>query len=228
MRITYLGHAAFLIEKDGKKILIDPFLSGNPKSNVNPSDIVADMILVTHGHADHLGDTIEIAKHCGAKVVSIYEIQQLLSENGIKDAIGMNIGGSVLIDDIKISMVPAIHSSSFDGTYMGHPAGFVITFRDGTSIYHAGDTGLFGDMALIHDLYSPDIVMLPIGDVYTMGPKEAAKAVELLKPKIAIPMHYGTFPVLTGTPDEFKKLVKRADVLVFEIGETKEIEIKKK
>ncbi|MCD6575553.1 MAG: metal-dependent hydrolase [Nanoarchaeota archaeon] len=222
MKITYLGHASFLIES-GKKILIDPFLSGNPKATAKPSEIEADIILVTHGHGDHLGDTVEIVKNTGAKVVAIHEIQQFLLKQGV-NAIGMNIGGSIEIDGIKITMVPAIHSSSFDDKYMGHPAGFVIRFSDGI-VYHAGDTGIFWDMKLIHELYSPDIAILPIGDVYTMGPKEAAKAVELIKPKIVIPMHYGTFPVLTGTPEKFKKLVSDAEVLVFEIGETKEVKL---
>lgn len=222
MKITYLGHASFLIES-GKKILIDPFLSGNPKSTVKPSEIKTDIILVTHGHGDHLGDTIEIAKNTGVKVITIHEIQQFLLKQGI-NAIGMNIGGSMEIDGVRITMVPALHSSSFEDNYLGHPAGFVIQFGDGV-VYHAGDTGIFGDMRLIHELYSPEIAMLPIGDVYTMGPKEAAKAVELIKPKIVIPMHYGTFPVLTGTPEEFKKLVSNAKVLVFEIGETKEVKL---
>jgi len=222
MKITYFGHSAFLINS-GKKILIDPFLSGNPKCKIKPSDVKADIILVTHGHEDHLGDTVEIAKNTGAKVIAIHEIQQFLLKQGI-NAIGMNIGGSINVDGIKIRMVPAIHSSSFKNGYMGHSAGFVIHLNDGV-IYHAGDTGLFGDMKLIRELYNPDIAMLPIGDVYTMGVKEAAKAVEFLNPKIVIPMHYGTFPVLTGTPEEFKKLVKNVDVLVFEIGETKEVNL---
>jgi L-ascorbate metabolism protein UlaG (beta-lactamase superfamily) len=207
VKITYYGHAAFLIE-DKLKILIDPFVSEDLFSKIK-----ADVILVTHDHGDHIGKTFEIAKKTKAKVFAIHEIATKLSNEGI-NAQGMNIGGSIEYDNIKISMVNAQHSANC--------AGFVVKFPEIT-IYHAGDTGLFCDMKLIAELYNPDIVMLPIGDVYTMGPAEAAKAVEFLKPKIAIPMHYGTFPILTGTPEKFKALAKNVNVIVFNKEETKDL-----
>ena len=223
VKITYYGHATFLIE-DKKRILIDPFFTGNPLSPISVSDVKnIDVILPTHGHGDHLGDTIKIAKDTSAKVFAIHEIEQFLSKQGI-DAQGMNIGGSIDFDGIKITMVNALHSSSMNQPpfYLGHSAGFIIKLPSVT-IYHAGDTGLFLDMKLIAELYKPDIVMLPIGYVYTMGPIEAAKSIEFLKPKIAIPMHYGTFPVLTGTPEKFKELAKNTNVIIFKPGETKEL-----
>jgi L-ascorbate metabolism protein UlaG (beta-lactamase superfamily) len=207
VKITYYGHSAFLIG-DKLKVLIDPFVSDDLISKIK-----ADVILVTHDHGDHIGKTVEIAKKTKAKVFAIHEIATKLSNEGISIQ-GMNIGGSIEHDGMKISMVNAQHSANC--------AGFVIKFPDVT-IYHAGDTGLFGDMKLIAELYKPDIVMLPIGDVYTMGPAEAAKAIELLKPKIAIPMHYGTFPVLTGTSEKFKALAKNVQVIVFDKEETKDL-----
>ncbi len=214
MKITFFGHATFKLESPkGKKIIIDPWIS-NPVAPSNVDKGPYDYILITHGHGDHLGDILEIAKNSpSGKILCIHEIQQFLFKQGIKNAIGMNIGGSYEEEGLKFIMVPALHSSSFmDGSYAGEPAGFVIIFEDGTTVYHAGDTGLFGDMKLIKELYAPKIVLLPIGDHYVMGPKEAAKACELLSPEVVIPMHYQTFPLLRGTPEEFEKELKNLGI----------------
>ena len=220
-KITFYGHSAFLVELDGKKILIDPFLS-NPLSPVKPEDIKdVDLVVLTHGHGDHLGDAITILKNNkNAKIVAIYELANYVGEQ-IGDpgrAIGGNIGGPMLVDDLKIALTPATHSSPY-----GAPTGVVIIGKEAT-IYHAGDTGVTMDMKLIGELYKPDIALLPIGGHFTMDPVEAAKAVELIKPKIAIPMHWGTFPVLYGKPEEFKKLVEEktpeTKVIILQPGET--------
>ncbi len=220
-KITFYGHSAFLVELDGKKILIDPYLS-NPLSPVKPEDVKdVDLVVLTHGHGDHLGDAITILKNNkNAKIVAIYELANYVGEQ-IGDpgrAIGGNIGGPMLVDDLKIALTPATHSSPY-----GAPTGVVIIGKEAT-IYHAGDTGVTMDMKLIGELYKPDIALLPIGGHFTMDPVEAAKAVELIKPKIAIPMHWGTFPVLYGKPEEFKKLVEErtpeTKVIILQPGET--------
>ncbi|MCD6367604.1 MAG: metal-dependent hydrolase [Candidatus Aenigmarchaeota archaeon] len=212
MKVKYLGHSCFLIED----LLIDPFISGNPKATVRPEEIKCKIICVTHDHSDHLGDAFEIARANDAVIVAIHEVAVLAQSKGLK-AEGMNIGGSIEIGDWKIKMVEAKHSSD-----KGHPAGFILFNKKfNKTIYHAGDTGLFGDMKLIGD-EGIDIALLPIGDRYTMGVDDAVKAVNLIRPKIAVPMHYGTFPVLTGTPDDFKeKSPVRTEI--FEIGEEKDL-----
>jgi L-ascorbate metabolism protein UlaG (beta-lactamase superfamily) len=207
---TWLGHAAFqIISPKGKTVLIDPWLD-NPKAPEGAKEIASiDLILVSHGHSDHLGNTIELAKRTAAKVVAIYEVYTYLQSRGVTTAQGMNKGGTLTIDGIKVTMVDAKHSSDIDddGRTMpgGEAAGYVIEFENGLKVYHAGDTSLFMDMKLIAELYRPDIVLIPIGDLYTMGPREAAKACEWLHPKHIIGMHYGTFPALTGTPSELRK-----------------------
>lgn len=205
MQIVFYGHSCFkIVSKAGKKIIIDPWIS-NPLSPKNVDLGPYDYILITHAHGDHLGDALQLAKK-GGEIIAIHEIQQYALKMGAKKAIGMNIGGTYRKEGLSFTMVPALHSSSFpDGTYGGEPCGFVITLEDGTSIYHAGDTGLFYDMKLIGELYSPKVALLPIGDHYVMGPREAAKACELIKPDIVIPMHYQTFPVLSGTVEKFKE-----------------------
>jgi L-ascorbate metabolism protein UlaG (beta-lactamase superfamily) len=209
-RVTWFGHAAFQLDLAGKTILIDPWLDGNPLSPIKASDISrADIIYVTHDHSDHLGDAIAICKRTGATFVSTFELGNYAGENGIKDIIGFNIGGCAEVKGIKLHMVQAFHTSS-----KGAPTGVVIE-GEGKTIYHAGDTGLFMDMKLIGQLYKPNLALLPIGGYYTMGASEAAEAVRLLKPKVVIPMHYKTFPVLAQTADEFvKKVRKRARVKV--------------
>ncbi len=207
MKITWLGHAAFLIE-GSKTVLIDPFISGNPTSPVKPHEIKADVIAVTHGHGDHLGDAVEIAKRNNCPIVCIHELSRIIGEN----AVGMNIGGTAEVEGVLFTMTPALHSADVevDGEIVsaGCAAGFVIEM-DGVKIYHSGDTGLFYDMRLIGELYQPDIALLPIGGWYTMGIREAVKAVELIKPKVVVPMHYGTFPVISANPEEFRELVKK-------------------
>ncbi len=210
MKIVFYGHSCFkIVSEEGKKVLIDPWIS-NPTA---PKDVDLgpyDFILITHAHGDHLGDVLKLARTSVTEVIAIHEIQQFLLKNGVPKVTGMNIGGTYRVGNLKFTMVPAFHSSSFpDGSYGGDPCGFVITLENGISIYHAGDTGLFYDMKLIAELYSPKIAILPIGDHYVMGPKEAAKACDLLRPEIVIPMHYGTFPILSGTVEEFEKELKK-------------------
>lgn len=223
MKITYYGHSCFkIITEKEKKILIDPWIS-NPLAPKTVDLGPYDFILITHAHGDHLGDTLKIARTAVTEVIAIHEIQQYLLRQGVPKATGMNIGGTYKVNDLKFTMVPALHSSSFpDGGYGGEPCGFVITLENGISIYHAGDTGIFYDMKLIGELYSPKIAFLPIGDHYVMGPKEAAKACELIRPEIVIPMHYGTFPILTGTVEEFERELKNyklsVTIIIPEIG----------
>ncbi|MDI6767371.1 MAG: metal-dependent hydrolase [Bacteroidota bacterium] len=229
--ITWFGHSAFLIESPkGKRVLIDPWME-NPKAPASAKDISnIDLILLTHGHADHIGNTIAIAKRTNAKVFAIYEIYVHLTSQGVGTANGMNKGGTVDVDGIKITMVDAKHSSGVDFESKviagGEAAGYVVEFENGFKVYHAGDTALFGDMKIIGELYKPDLVVLPIGGFYTMGPKEAAYACKLLKPKYIIGMHYGTFPILTGTPIELKKLLpKEMKKRVIELEPGKQITI---
>ncbi|AMM54508.1 metal-dependent hydrolase [Pyrococcus kukulkanii] len=224
VKVKFLGHAAFYIE-GSKKILIDPFLNGNPQAAAKPEDFRdVDLILVTHAHGDHLGDAGEIAKLSGAKVVAMYDIANYISEKyrGV-ETVGMNYGPTE-VDGVKIVQVPAWHSSS-DGKYsIGNACGYIVEI-DGVKIYHAGDTFVFRDMELFAELYGPiDVALLPIGGHFTMGPKEAAKAVELLKPKYVVPMHYNTWPPIAADPEEFKKLVgEKAKVVILKPGEELEL-----
>jgi L-ascorbate metabolism protein UlaG (beta-lactamase superfamily) len=212
-QLTWLGHAAFrLTMPDRRVVLIDPWLSGNPACPAEHKHVDrCDIILITHGHGDHVGDTVEIARRTGARVVAMVEIAEWLSGKGIKNAVGMNKGGTVNLDGIRATMVHAYHSSSIrDGDrsiYGGEASGFVISLPSGFGIYHAGDTNVFGDMKLIGELYKPDMALLPIGGHYTMSPHEAAMAVRLLGVSHVVPMHHGTFPVLTGTPSELSALL---------------------
>ncbi len=217
MKLRYLGHSAFQII-GSKNIIIDPFLSGNPLAAPLKGD--PDLILVTHAHGDHLGDAVELSRKHGAPVVCMYDIGQHLK--GI-EAYGMNYGPAK-IEGVDIVMVPAWHSSSINGQEIGNPAGYIVKM-DGKTIYHAGDTFVFGDMALFSELYGPiDVALLPIGGYFTMGPREAAKAVELLKPRIAIPMHYNTFPPIRQDPEEFRRLVgDRAEVRILQPGDETEV-----
>lgn len=226
VKVKYYGHAAFrLISPEGKVIFIDPWLS-NPKSPGKDYDRV-DLILITHGHGDHLGDTVEVAKKTDALVVGIYEISVYLNSKGVQKVQGMNKGGTLEFDSIKVTMTDATHSSGIDegGRILpgGEPAGFIITFENGFKVYHMGDTGLFGSLQFIGELYKPDLVFIPIGSLFTMGPEEAAYAVNVLKPRYAIPMHWGTFPPLTGKPEKFMEKVMeygvKTEVVVLNPGE---------
>jgi L-ascorbate metabolism protein UlaG (beta-lactamase superfamily) len=209
--IRWLGHAMFqVVSPAGKVIYIDPWVEGNPSCPVKLQDIVrADIILVTHNHSDHSGQAVEIIKRTGATLVAMVETTEALKAAGVPaertlfGGVGMNIGGQVTVDNIKITMTHALHSSA-----SGNPCGFVIELEDGKTIYHAGDTGIFADMALIGELYPLDVALLPIGDVFTMGAKQAAKAVELLQPKAVIPMHFGSFPILVQDASAFVDGVK--------------------
>ncbi len=209
-KVTWFGHSAFLIESAaGKKILIDPWLE-NPKAPAGAKEIShVDLILVSHGHSDHVGNTIEIAKRTNARVVCIFELSLYFQEHGVPSVQGMNKGGSVSIEGIKITMTDARHSSDIDSdgtvTPGGEAAGFVVQLENGFTVYHAGDTSLFGDMKYVGELFKPRIVFLPIGGLYTMSPREAAIACRLLKPTWIVGMHYGTFPVLAGTPNELRQ-----------------------
>ena len=206
--------------------MFDPWLTGNPKAPAGAKIDKADVICVTHGHSDHTADVVATARATGAPVLAMFELANWFSSKGVKDVVGMGIGGTVVVKDLRISMTEAVHSSSIDDNgkflYAGLATGFVVRMEDDRSLYFAGDTALFGDMRLIKELYAPEVAFLPIGDHYTMGPTGAAKACELLGVRQVVPMHYGTFPALTGTPDELKKLVepRGVDVLVLKPGET--------
>lgn len=227
VKITWLGHSVFLFEAE-KKLLIDPFISGNPLAPCSPEELNPDIIAVTHGHRDHLGDTIEIGKRTGCRIISVHEVANYIKSKGVF-AEGMGKGGTVNVEGIKLTMTEALHSSSIDASGFsfdgGSPAGFIIRIND-HSIYHAGDTGVFGDMQLIGELYEPELALLPIGDKFTMGIKEATKAVELIQPKIVIPMHYNTFDVIIQDPLEFKQAVEsktNTKVIIMQPGQSIEL-----
>jgi L-ascorbate metabolism protein UlaG (beta-lactamase superfamily) len=213
-RITWLGHATVLVQTPkGSNILIDPFIAHNPKypQGFNlPAKI--HYVLLTHGHGDHISDAAPVAQKHGSTVVAIYELSDYIAKQGVKDTIGMNLGGTVQLEDVAATMVDAKHSSGAadnQGThYVGVAAGFVLEVAAGPVLYHAGDTCVFGDMKLIGEVYHPSVAMLPIGGFYTMGPREAAHACRLLSPKTVLPIHFGTFPPLKGTPDELGALVE--------------------
>ncbi len=207
-RVTWLGHATVLVQTpQGTNILIDPFISGNPKYPKDfelPAKI--DFVLLTHGHGDHISDVVPVAVRHGATVVAIYELASYVAGKGAAETIGMNLGGTVQLGDAAATMVEAKHSSGAQdeqGThYVGVAAGYVLEVRGGPVLYHAGDTAVFGDMRLIGEIYRPQVAMLPIGGHYTMGPKEAAAAARMLAAEAILPLHFGTFPPLTGTPEE--------------------------
>jgi L-ascorbate metabolism protein UlaG (beta-lactamase superfamily) len=212
-RITWLGHATVLIHTaKGTNILVDPFIEHNPKYPKGfelPSKI--HFVLLTHGHGDHISDAVPVAKKHGSTVVAIYELADYVAGQGVEKTVGINMGGTVQLNDFTATMVDAKHSSGAqdkNGThYVGIAAGFVIAVSGGPVIYVAGDTSVFGDMRLIGELYQPEVALLPIGGYYTMGPKEAATAARLVGAKTILPVHFGTFPPLTGTPADLAKLV---------------------
>jgi L-ascorbate metabolism protein UlaG (beta-lactamase superfamily) len=228
LAITWLGHSSFIVRTPGSKtILFDPWYTGNPSFPEGARPSKADLILVSHGHSDHITDAAAMAKQTNATVVGIWEITSWLGSKGVQHVEPMNKGGTITVQGLRITMTEAIHSSSFDENgivYLGEPAGFVVTLENGQTIYFAGDTALFGDMKLIGELYRPDIAFLPIGDRFTMGPDTAAMAAKWLGVRQVVPMHWGTFPLLTGTPEQLKQRLAGTNIQVLELrpGETAE------
>jgi L-ascorbate metabolism protein UlaG (beta-lactamase superfamily) len=209
--LTWLGHASFRIDSPGgKRLYVDPWLAGPtcPEHEREPDRV--DVIALTHGHSDHVGSTVELAQRFGCPVVAMIELHDWLETQGVPGngmAQSPNKGGTVVVDGLRLTLTDANHSSSGpDGTYLGEPAGLVVELEDSTTVYFAGDTNVFGDMQLIGRIYAPDLAVLPIGDHFTMGPREAAVALELLGVPRCVPCHYGTFGLLTGTPDELRAL----------------------
>jgi len=226
IKAWWLGHSAFRLEsQNGTVIYIDPFLTQNPstpESFKHPDDV--DIILLTHGHEDHVGDTLQIAADTGCKVVAQVELSHLLKKHGLEEdqRIEFNKGGSVDFEDFSVTLVNANHSSSFQGDYAGEAGGLVLSFDDDIAFYHLGDTNIFSDLEIYREIYQPHVAAVPMGDYYTMGPQEAAMCCEMLAPKLAVPIHYGTFPVLTGDPEEFKEFTEEysdTDVVIPEPGD---------
>jgi L-ascorbate metabolism protein UlaG (beta-lactamase superfamily) len=219
-QMTWFGHATFALRFDsGEVLVIDPWIETNPRFPKGYNFDRVDVIAITHGHSDHTGDLLPLAKKFGSKVIATYEIAQWLESKGVKNAGGMNKGGTVDLGFARLSMTHAVHSSSLqDGDkliYCGEPAGFVVRPVKGGSIYFAGDTGIFSDMSLIAELYRPELAVLPIGDHFTMGPEEAALAARLLKVERVVPAHYGTFPVLTGRPEQLEAVLRGSGISVW-------------
>ena len=225
----YLGHATFLFTTPaGKKLIIDPWIQKNPACPAGDKNIEAlDTMLITHGHFDHIQDAVELCKRLKPKVGCIFETSLWLQKKGVENLAFMNKGGTQTINDLKVTMVDARHSCGIlddDGSviYGGEAAGYVVEFENGFRIYHAGDTAVFGDMKIIADLYQPDVCFLPIGDLYTMNPKEAAYACHLMQAKKVVPMHFATFPPLIGRPEELAELTRDigTQVITLKPGET--------
>ncbi len=208
MELTFLGHAAFLLQADGKTVAIDPFLTGNSTASRSAGEISPETILLTHAHDDHVGDTVAIAKRTGAKVIATFELGEWLGQQGVENTTPANHGGTVAFDGGTVKLVPAWHTSSYGENFVapGVPAGLVVRFG-GRTLYFAGDTCLFGDMALVGE-EGLDVAVLPIGDHFTMGPADAVKAVRLLKAPTVVPCHYNTFPPIRQDPDAFKRMVE--------------------
>ena len=224
-RVRWLGHAALLIESNGRTVLIDPFLTGNPKAAVKADDVAADLILISHGHGDHVGDSVAIARRTGATVASNYEIGEWLQRppQSLTKVEGLQHGGSFLFDkSVRVKLTLAFHGSVLpDGSNGGNPCGFIVTLPDGIKIYDAADTALFGDMALIGE-EQLDLAILPIGDYYTMGPEDAVRAVKLLRPRFVLPIHYNTFPPIAQDASAWASRVKSdtaAQPVVLQPGE---------
>lgn len=229
MKIRWFGHSAFeIISEENLKIIIDPFISNNPACQVPVEDIQADLICLTHGHADHFGDAMEIADRNNALLIANHEISIFISEQGF-ETVGMNIGGSTRVGKVKITMLDAQHSSGLDFLDEvapgGRACGYILQLENGYRIYHAGDTGLFGDMRnIIGEIYKPDMALLPIGDRFTMDPEAASRACEWIYPQKVIPMHYNTFPIIQQDPNHFMELVHsknpEIEVIILEPGQS--------
>lgn len=226
MKITYHGHSCLTIEMaDGQRLIIDPFITGNSKTDLTVEKVSVDWVLVTHGHSDHIGDMIPIAEKNDATIVSIVEIADYAQNRGVKGH-GMNIGGKYEFPFGTVKFVPAQHSSSYevDGIlqYMGEPSGIVI-HAEGKTIYHAGDTADFSDLALLKEQFSIDVAFLPIGDNYTMGPEDAARAAKRIGAKLVVPIHYNTFPVIEQDPQVFIDLLTENEGKIMSVSETLEV-----
>ena len=221
---TFFGHSTFLFQTArGTRVIVDPWLETNPMCP-GPLKRVRelDLMLLTHGHRDHTADAVSLGRATGAHVIAPYELSRWLEEKGLKRVSAMNVGGTLSLRGLSITMVPAVHSSSLEddstpSRYAGLAAGYVVRFEHGLTVYYAGDTAIFGDMRLIGELYRPSIAFLPIGDVYTMGPEHAAIACRWLGTKSVVPMHYGTFPELTGTPARLRELLSSSGIEVLEL-----------
>jgi len=226
-KVTWLGHGTFkFTTTEGKVLIVDPWVMNNPACPAGEKDPgQLDLVLITHAHFDHIGDAVELGKKHSPETWAIFETAMWLGSKEVPNVTGMNKGGTAEAQGVKFTMVHAVHSCGIsDGDqilYGGEAAGYVIEFPGGLKVYYAGDTTVFSDMAIIGELYQPDVSFLPIGDFYTMGPREAAHATKLLGAKTVVPMHFGTFPVLTGTPDELASLASGIDVVAFLPGETK-------
>ncbi len=229
MQITWLGHGTFQFQlPSGQVILMDPWTDGNPAYPKGYEIRRVDVICITHGHFDHIHDAVPLAKRFSPEVAGIFEICQWLESKGVKNTRAMNKGGSQKVGEVTVTMTDAVHSCGIldDGKiiYGGEAAGYVMRFADGRALYFAGDTNVFGDMRLIEQLYHPELAFLPIGDLFTMSPREAAVACKLLKSKKVIPMHFGTFPPLTGRPEELAKLTAGLETEVWELEPGKAVE----
>jgi L-ascorbate metabolism protein UlaG (beta-lactamase superfamily) len=214
--LTFFGHAGFLLSDGTHAVAIDPFLTGNPVATIVPEDVHCSSIVLTHGHADHFGDTVAIAKANNATVYAANEICEYLGEQGLTCEPG-NPGGKINGPFGWVAFTQAFHSSSYNGQYMGMPCGVVVHIG-GKTVYHLGDTALFGDMKLLGEIYKPDIALIPVGDRFTMGPELGTMAAEMIKPKVAVPIHYGTWPLLAPDASGFEP--KGVDVKVMAAGES--------
>lgn len=227
MKITYYGHSCLFVEGGGKRVIIDPFLSGNPASGIAPADIKADAVILSHGHDDHFGDSIEIAKANRCPIIATFELAMYCQQKGA-DVHAMNIGGAYQFDGFRLKMTLAFHGSSLrEGDryrYAGQPAGLLLTM-DGKTLYHAGDTALFGDMKLIGEMNRIDVAALPIGDNFTMGPEDAAIAAQWVRTKHVIPIHYNTFPVIQQDTAHFSSLLQKAGITCHPLKSRESIEL---
>jgi L-ascorbate metabolism protein UlaG (beta-lactamase superfamily) len=221
--LTWHGHSCFTVSSSDTELLIDPFLSNNPVADVGPNDVNPDYILISHGHFDHVGDAVDIARRTGAPIISTFEVFNYCQGQGAEHGHGMNIGGGINLPFGRVQLTIAHHSSGLpDGSYGGNPAGFLITIA-GTVIYDTADTALFSDMKLYGDMHNIDIAILPIGDYFTMGPRDALEAVKFIHPQVAIPQHYNTFPPIAQDAGAWAKLVEaktNTRVIILQPGES--------
>ncbi|MHC0037370.1 metal-dependent hydrolase [Pseudoneobacillus sp. C159] len=227
MKVSYHGHSVVKIETNGKVILIDPFITGNSLTDLTLDEVKPDVILLTHGHNDHVGDTVQLAMKNNSLVIAMHELATLMSWQGVKKVHGMSIGGAYQFEFGKVKLTQAFHGSAYmtdknEIIYCGMPAGILFTSEDKT-IYHAGDTALFSDMKLIGDRHSIDLAFLPIGDNFTMGPEDAAYAAKLLQAKQVVPIHYNTFPPIKQDPNQFLKLLENENGKVLHPGDAIEL-----